>query len=111
MTNSSKEDDDLNLEDLEIMEDLILVFNKTKPKMISAIREAIQKNDANSLKNSVHSFKGAVCNFTMGPVTKKLQKVEEDAEKGLVSLTKSELDNLLVELDNVFTKIEAKLNE
>jgi len=111
MTNSNEKDEDFHFEDLEIMEDLILIFNQTKPVMISAIRDAIEKNDANLMKNTVHSFKGAVCNFTMGSVTKKLQKVEEDAEKGLVSLTEIELDKLLAELDNIFIKIEAKLNE
>lgn len=103
--------DDLDIEDLEIMEDLILVFNQTKPSMVAAIKDAIEKNEASLLKNSIHSFKGAVCNFTMGPITKKLQQVEEDAEKGLVSLTNSELDNLLVELDNVFSTIESKLKQ
>ena len=111
MDNFNDTSDDLDIEDLEIMEDLILVFNQTKPSMVSAIKEAIVKKDSNLMKNSIHSFKGAVCNFTMGPITKKLHHVEEDAEKGLISLTQSELDNLLMELDIVFSKIESKLKQ
>ena len=67
-------------------------------------------DDAQMMKSAIHSFKGAVCNFTMGPIIKKLQEIETAAEKGKVSITENELNGLLNEWDEVFDGIESRLN-
>jgi two-component system, sensor histidine kinase and response regulator len=49
--------------DMELLRELVRIYNETRPELIRNIDLAIEKQDAASLRDAAHALKGAVSNF------------------------------------------------
>jgi two-component system sensor histidine kinase/response regulator len=54
--------------DIELLMDMVELFIDDCPKLMSNIKNAIEKKDSNELKRSSHTLKGSVSNFSADSV-------------------------------------------
>ena len=53
--------------DVELLHELVAVFLKDLPKMLTTLREAVMAGDASGIERAAHKFKGSVGSFAAQP--------------------------------------------
>jgi PAS domain S-box-containing protein len=68
--------------DRGLLSELIGVFETDSPRMLEAVRQAVQTGDAAALQTSVHKLKGAVANFSARSAVEAALHLEKLARQG-----------------------------
>ena len=62
--------------DRDLLGELIVIFETECPKLISAIRDAIERDDSLTLELNAHGLKGAAANFSAGRAASRARDLE-----------------------------------
>jgi HPt (histidine-containing phosphotransfer) domain-containing protein len=68
--------------DLELMGDLIDLFNSECPRLIGEMQTAAERGDLEAVRKSAHAFKGAVGNFSQSGAFIAAGRIEQLAASG-----------------------------
>jgi two-component system, sensor histidine kinase and response regulator len=66
--------------DQELLTEMIHLFQEDAPKLLTAMRDALQRGDMAVLERSAHSLKGAVGNLSAKAAGAAAQQLEKDAK-------------------------------
>jgi two-component system sensor histidine kinase/response regulator len=77
--------------DQELLTEMIHIFQEDAPKMIRAMRDALQQGDMVVLERSAHSLKGAASNLSAKAATAAALKLEKDAKDNNMESAKESL--------------------
>jgi HPt (histidine-containing phosphotransfer) domain-containing protein len=80
--------------DTELLRRMISLFLADAPERLSAIREAVESNNAESLARLAHRLKGAVSNFSSEPVTLAALRLETMAQQRDLSSARAAYQDL-----------------
>ena len=89
----------------EICELLVTTFLKECPTHITAMRQALQKEDSKALAAATHGLKGAIANFTSGAALEATKELEALAKRGDLRACKQALSTVTQELDRLTTAL------
>ena len=62
--------------DRKLLRELVGVFIKDTPKLISRVERAVRRGDATHLQAAAHALKGSVGNFDLGPAFEAVRRLE-----------------------------------
>lgn len=93
-------------EDIEIIEDLIEIFDSTYPETMAALEEAINANDSSNIELHAHTLKGMVANFFATDLKEKFYVIEKKG-KEQASVEVSELDPIKEQLPKITEELKA----
>ncbi len=62
--------------DTELLADLVRLFCEESPKLVAAVREAVERRDSRALERAAHTLKGSVSNFAARPATETALRLE-----------------------------------
>ena len=93
-------------EDIEIIEDLIEIFDSTYPETMAALEEAINANDSGNIELHAHTLKGMVANFFATDLKEMFYALEIKG-KEQASVDVSELDPIKEQLPKVTEELKA----
>ncbi len=94
-------------EDIEIIEDLIEIFESSYPETIKSLEEAIQNKDHKNIELHAHTLKGMVANFFAMDVKEqcfvieKMGRENQEVDLKLVDSIKKEIPGILTELKSL----------
>ena len=80
--------------DQELLLELLHVFQEETPRLLAAMKEAVQVRDMNGLSRSAHSMKGAAGTISAIRTATDASQLEQDAKKGDVESCISSLARL-----------------
>ena len=63
--------------DVELLKEIVELFLADCPKMLSKVREAVNRNDAKGLEEAAHRLKGSVSNFVAKAAVEAALRLEE----------------------------------
>jgi len=81
--------------DLGLLRELVRIYNETRPELICNIDLAIEKQDAEKLRDAAHALKGAVSNFAAVPALQacaELERIGSSADLSNVAQARRDLD-------------------
>ena len=95
----------------DVMEDefpvLIETYLNDAVIRISALREALNEQDADTVRKTAHSFKGSSSNIGAAPLAQLCMSIENSAHKGQLAGLNSTLD----EVEQEFMAVKQALSE
>ncbi len=62
--------------DVELLADLVRLFCEESPKLVAAVREAVERRNARALERAAHALRGSVSNFSARPVAETALRLE-----------------------------------
>jgi HPt (histidine-containing phosphotransfer) domain-containing protein len=81
-------------DDEELLVELVKIFLNDYPQSLSAIEEAVAKQDPPRLERAAHTLKGAVANFGAEPVVRQAYALERLGKMGDLSRASESLRQL-----------------
>lgn len=93
-------------EDIEIIEDLIEIFESSAPETIHSLKDAINANDFSQIELHAHTLKGMLANFFALELKEKCFEIEKkgrDQQKVEIS----EIANIESQLPGVIEELKA----
>jgi HPt (histidine-containing phosphotransfer) domain-containing protein len=72
-------------DDLDILEDLIELFESTYPETVSGIENAVAENNTKNLELHAHTLKGMVANFFCDDIRTKCFELEKMGKEGAMN--------------------------
>ena len=84
---------------------LIEIFLEEWPRLLTAIREAIQQNDRAALERAARTTKGAICYFSSGSASQAASRLQQMGVEGDLSEAQSALADLEASVEIVTTKL------
>lgn len=93
-------------EDIEIIEDLIEIFDSTYPESMAELEKAINASDFGNIELHAHTLKGMVANFFSSELKDKFYELEKKG-KEQVSVEVNELDPIKELLPKVTEELKA----
>ena len=88
--------------DVELLHELVALFLKDLPKMLTTLREAVMAGDASGIERAAHKLKGSVGNFAAPPAFEAALKLEILGRDGSLS----EAGPAFAHLENEITRLE-----
>jgi two-component system, sensor histidine kinase and response regulator len=85
--------------DEALLFDLSKMFAVEMPKKVSAVRDALEKNDSESLRRAAHSVKGSLSPFAASRATEAAARLEELAQSGKMTEAAAAFETLIVQVD------------
>ena len=85
--------------DEALLFDLSKMFGVEMPKKLSAVRDALEKNDAESLRRAAHSVKGSLSPFAASRATEAAARLEEIARSEKLPHAAARIETLVVQVD------------
>ncbi len=82
-------------DDWELFVTLREIYLEDAPQLIGEIGECIQVSDSQGLRFAAHKLKGLVANFIVGDFVAALQKLENAADAGELSLAAGLLSTII----------------
>jgi PAS domain S-box-containing protein len=70
--------------DQELLTEIIHLFQENAPRLLSAMRDALQSGDMATLERTAHSLKGAMSNLSANAAAATAQQLESDAKNNNV---------------------------
>jgi HPt (histidine-containing phosphotransfer) domain-containing protein len=93
---------------------LIVIFETECPKLLGAIRSAVERGDASALEMNAHGLKGACSTFSAGPSTDRARELEMmgrnkqmDGSREMLGRLEKEIHSLLAEFEAFPRKVAA----
>jgi CheY-like chemotaxis protein len=87
--------------DQELLAEIINLFVDDAPRLMEAMRGALQQGDMTVLERSAHSMKGAASNLSANLTAAAAMQLEKDAKNGDVASSKASLANLEAAVDRL----------
>ena len=94
--------------DLELFQELIDIFLEDRPRLADDLRSAVSEGNAEALRRSAHSLKGAVSNFTTGEAYTLLAELEDAGIKNRLDDTHILLERLGVNIAQLETELRGE---
>ena len=91
--------------DMELLEELLELFEEDYPELLASIQHAIEIQDGESLKRSAHTLKGAVGNFAALKAHALAFELEKKGEAGDFS----DASTLLTQLESAIHEFKNAL--
>jgi HPt (histidine-containing phosphotransfer) domain-containing protein len=94
--------------DEELLRELIDLFLEDCPRLLTAIREAIARQDRDLLKRAAHTLKGSVGNFGAKAVCELAQKLESlapDLDLGAAGQLSQKLEGMVGSLEQSLSRL------
>jgi len=98
-------------DDPDLLREIAGIFIDTHEEMLSAIREAIEQNDATAIHMSAHALKGSVSNFEVPSATEAALKLETMGKEGNLTEAPGQFEVLKREIEKVVTLLQKQLDE
>ena len=95
--------------DSDFLAEIVTLFLETYPQLISAIEEAIERQDAVALCRTTHTMKGAVANFGAEAVVEQVRALEMMGKTGDLSASGEAWRGLQVQMETFVPELEAVL--
>jgi CheY-like chemotaxis protein len=95
--------------DPEFLAEIVNLFLATCPEMLSAIEDAIAQQDADAVRRSAHTLKGAVANFGAAAVVERAKAIEMMGQDGDLSGATGALQSLRLRLEAFQPELRAAL--
>ena len=92
--------------DMELLKELVVIFNEDSPQLMSNIKDAIDKKDAESLRKSAHTLKGSVANFSAKAVFDISFELEKNGKNNELQDVESTFNQLTIEIKNFLKALE-----
>jgi two-component system, sensor histidine kinase and response regulator len=99
--------------DEELLAELAGLFIQESPKLLSAIQQAIEQDDAKSLERAAHALKGSVGNFVIPTAVKAAQTLETMGREGNLAAADTAyavLQEEIAGLVQVFQRLESEVH-
>jgi CheY-like chemotaxis protein len=93
--------------DRAFLAELVDVFRADFPGNLSAVQQAIDRQDANGLCSAAHSLKGALANLSAIEASALAAELEAIGKSLDLTRAQATLDNLAMEIDNGMRALEA----
>jgi two-component system sensor histidine kinase/response regulator len=100
--------------DRDLLVELIVIFETECPKLLGAIRSAVERGDASALEMNAHGLKGACSTFSAGPSTDRARELEMmgrnkqmDGSREMLGRLEKEIHSLLAEFEAFPRKVAA----
>ena len=87
--------------DVELLHELVALFLKDLPEMLTTLREAVMAGNAQGIERAAHKLKGSVGNFAAQPAFEAALRLEVLARGGTLSATGQAYDELETEIERV----------
>ena len=97
--------------DEALLFDLAKMFSTEIPKRLSAVRDALEKKDAEGLRRAAHSMKGSLSAFAASRATETAARLEQIAQGGELSGAAAAHEALVVQVDVLRGVLEAFAKE
>ncbi|HEY9765499.1 MAG TPA: Hpt domain-containing protein [Chroococcales cyanobacterium] len=91
--------------DLAFARELIAVFNEDAPRQLEELRDTLFEGDPEKVRNSAHSIKGAVGNFSKGDIWQTAFALECAGKSGDLSQGASLMADLQAQLDGLMAEL------
>jgi HPt (histidine-containing phosphotransfer) domain-containing protein len=91
--------------DVELLHELVALFLKDLPKVLTTLREAVMAGDASGIERAAHKLKGSVGNFAAQPAFEAALKLEILGRDGRLS----EAEPAFAQLENEITRLELEM--
>ncbi len=91
--------------DLEFAQELIAVFIEDAPRQIEELRNALAEGNPEKVRNSAHSIKGAVGNFSKGESWETAFALECAGKSGDLSRGAALMNDLQAQLDGLMAEL------
>ncbi len=92
--------------DRELLEELIRLFLEEAPRLLDAMRTALQQGDLQMLERSAHSMKGAAVNLLAGVTAGAASQLEQDAKNGDAESATASLATLEIAVKRLLPVLE-----
>ena len=102
---------DLVDEDPDFLKTLVDTFLDDCETYMAAIREAVEAEDASTLKEEAHGLKGAVANLQAEPAREAARRLEEMGRSASLDEAASALDRLETEIERVRSVLTEMIEE
>jgi CheY-like chemotaxis protein len=89
------------IKDARLLKELMRLFARQTPGMLSTMREAVAKKNADALAVAAHTLKGSSSNFGVEKIPSLCRRIEEQARSGKMN----GLEGLIDELEEEFQKM------
>lgn len=96
--------------DREILRVAVEAFLEEGKPCLKEIAEAIKSENANDLREAAHKFKGAVCNFLVGPLTAAAFELEKMGKTGRLESAQPIYEQLERMTEELCTELKKYLN-
>ena len=96
--------------DAELLKEMVALFLKELPQLLTKLREAVASGDAKALERAAHTLKGAVSNFAAQPAVEGALKLEMMGREANLAGAEPAYRGLLIEIDRLKSAI-ANLSE
>jgi PAS domain S-box-containing protein len=93
--------------DRELLEELVGVIRQEAPKLLAAVRAAVERGDAPSLKLAAHTLKGSLGNFAAAKAVEAAKRLESMGKQGDLSEARSALATLEREINRFLPALDA----
>ena len=93
--------------DRDLLVELIVIFEAECPKLLNAIRSAVERGDASALEMNAHGLKGACSTFSAGPSTERARELEMMGRNQQLGGLRDMLDRLEKEIRGLLAEFEA----
>jgi CheY-like chemotaxis protein/HPt (histidine-containing phosphotransfer) domain-containing protein len=92
--------------DQDLFQELVEIFLDDSPQMISALRESLDSNDADTFKRTAHSLKGMLRNFQAESAAETAFELEQIGDRGKLDGADQIVDSLAGQLEEVSRKLK-----
>lgn len=93
--------------DLELLRELIAVFEEESPVMLARVAAAVEQGNAEELAKSAHKLKGSVLQFSGRVAAASAQKLEEMGKSGKVDGAAPLVAELRLAIDQLMKSVRA----
>jgi CheY-like chemotaxis protein len=91
----------------ELLGQMVEIFREECPRLLAAVREALDRKDCEALEDSAHALKGTVGNFSAGPAAEASRELEIMARGGDLEGTDEIYGRLKQEIERLGAGLEA----
>ena len=91
----------LRIEDVDLMNDLIEIFEDEMKQMLERVQAAHQRGSGEDLHRAAHSLKGLLGNYCADRALQSISKIDEQAQSGSLDGLTEAVENLARELEEL----------
>jgi CheY-like chemotaxis protein/HPt (histidine-containing phosphotransfer) domain-containing protein len=92
--------------DQHLFQELVEIFLNDSPQMLSALRDSLNSNDADTFKRTAHSLKGMLRNFQAESAAETAFELEQIGDRGKLDGADRIVDSLAGQLEEVSRKLQ-----
>ena len=92
--------------DQHLFQELVEIFLNDSPQMLSALRDSLNSNDADTFKRTAHSLKGMLRNFQAESAAETAFELEQIGDRGKLDGAGQIVDSLAGQLEEVYRKLQ-----